>query len=163
MDVQKNESLKNIESLGKIVFRAFNTKEQQAVVCRPCNDMTGQLYTGQGKTGYFEGLTVKDKEGLTKTFRNIFYCSCGSQGGIFQRVGQLYSEVAAIAKVKPGAIREVTEGQDNIIDAMPLQVFDHMFKEWPVGNRHHGLGRIQSKGAQPRSFTTDQKNRLHFF
>jgi hypothetical protein len=49
--------------------------------------------------------------------------------------------------MEPGAIREVTEGKDDIIDAMPLQVFDHMFKEWPVGNRHHGLGRIQSKGA----------------
>ena len=68
MDVQKNESLENVEKLGRIVFRAFNTKKQKHVVCRPCNDMTGQLYTGQGKTGYFESLTVKDKENIAIVF-----------------------------------------------------------------------------------------------
>ena len=79
MDVQKNESLKNIESLGRIVFRAFNTKKQQPVKVGPLPDNTGQLYTGQGKTGYFEGLTVKDKEGIAIVFdhQTVYVVSTG--------------------------------------------------------------------------------------
>lgn len=70
MDVQNRETLEGIEKLGKIVFRAFNTKKQKPVICRPCNDRTGQLYTGQGKTGYFEGLSIKDKESIAIVFDN---------------------------------------------------------------------------------------------
>lgn len=68
MDVQNVKELKSIDKLGRIVFRAFNTKKQQPVKLGPCRDMTGQLYTGQGKTGYFEGLTVKDKENIAIVF-----------------------------------------------------------------------------------------------
>ena len=70
MDVQNEEALVSVEKLGKIVFRAFNTKKQQSVVVTPLNDMTGQLYTGQGSSGYFESLTPAEKNGLAIVFDN---------------------------------------------------------------------------------------------
>jgi hypothetical protein len=48
-----------------IVFRAFNTKKQQPVTCRPLQDRSGRLYTGQGKQGYYETLTKEEKESLS--------------------------------------------------------------------------------------------------
>lgn len=68
MDVQNVKALESVEKLGRIVFRAFNTKRQQPVKIGPLPDKTGKLYTGQGKTEYFEGLTVKDKENIPIVF-----------------------------------------------------------------------------------------------
>lgn len=53
-----------VEKLEKIVFRAANTKKQQAVKVGPLQDKTGRLYTGQGPTGYYESLTQKDRDEL---------------------------------------------------------------------------------------------------
>lgn len=67
-DLRKNDALNDVEKLGKIVFRAFNTKKQQAVKVGPLEDKTGKLYTGQGPTGYYESLTPKDMEKMAIVF-----------------------------------------------------------------------------------------------
>lgn len=54
----------SIPTTGKITFSAFSPKSQLPVTLRPGNDKTGKLYTGQGQFGYFENLTVSEKEDL---------------------------------------------------------------------------------------------------
>jgi hypothetical protein len=44
---------------------------------------------------------------------------------------------------------------------MLFQVFKHMFQKWPVDNRNHGLGRMQSEGTKPRPLTADKNDCLH--
>lgn len=49
-----------------ILFRAYNPKTQQPVRVNPLpsRKANGKHYTGQGKTGFYENLTTKDKEEL---------------------------------------------------------------------------------------------------
>lgn len=62
------QAMEEVEKLGKIVFRAVNTKRQQAIKIGPLQDKTGKLFTGQGELGYFESLTPKDKDQLGVVF-----------------------------------------------------------------------------------------------
>jgi hypothetical protein len=48
----------------KIIIRAFEPETQLPNTASPCTDSTGRLYTGQGKAGYYELLTPKEKEEL---------------------------------------------------------------------------------------------------
>lgn len=66
--MEREQALMEVESLGRIVFRAVNTKKQRPVKVGPLNDKTGKLYTGQGEKGYFQSLTPKDKENLGVVF-----------------------------------------------------------------------------------------------
>ena len=56
--MERDQALMEVESLGRIVFRAVNTKKQKPVKVCPLNDKTGKLYTGQGEKGYFDHRTV---------------------------------------------------------------------------------------------------------
>lgn len=42
---------------GLIVIRAKNPKTQMNLKIRPCEDMTGRVYTGQGPTGHYETIS----------------------------------------------------------------------------------------------------------
>lgn len=46
----------------RIVIRAFEPRKQLPVKISPCQDSTGNTYTGQGDDGYFEHLTEEDKQ-----------------------------------------------------------------------------------------------------
>lgn len=48
----------------QILIKAFRPKTQLPVKCSPCEDMTGKLFTGQGKHGYYETLTEEEKRNL---------------------------------------------------------------------------------------------------
>lgn len=50
-----------MEQTDIIVFRAYDNKHQQPVLVGPLQDRSGKLWTGQGDTGYFEGLTDERK------------------------------------------------------------------------------------------------------
>lgn len=47
---------------GKITFAAFHPRTQLPVTCRPGMDKSGKIYTGQGKSGYWESLTKDEKD-----------------------------------------------------------------------------------------------------
>jgi hypothetical protein len=53
---------------GKITFAAYKPRTQLPVTCRPVNDKSGKLYTGQGERGYFELLTPEEKQKLAVVF-----------------------------------------------------------------------------------------------
>lgn len=66
---RREEALMEAEQLGIIVFRALKPKKQQAVVVTPLQSAeTGKLYTGQGKTGYYEDMTPAEKNELSVVF-----------------------------------------------------------------------------------------------
>ena len=66
--MDRKQALIEVESLGRIVFRAVNSKKQKPIKVGPLQDKTGKLFTGQGETGYYESLTSKDKENLGIVF-----------------------------------------------------------------------------------------------
>jgi hypothetical protein len=64
----EEEVLSMTEENGTITFCAFRPRTQQAVTCRPLQDKSGKLYTGQGVYGYYELLTEDDKRKLPFIF-----------------------------------------------------------------------------------------------
>lgn len=63
---QTQSTTELVPTKGKIFFAAFNPRTQLPVICRPIEDRTGRLYTGQGEIGYFENLTEDEKVALAK-------------------------------------------------------------------------------------------------
>jgi hypothetical protein len=68
METLEETTLSMTESIGIITFCAYKPRTQQPVVCRPLQDRSGKLYTGQGKYGYFELLTTEEKANLPFIF-----------------------------------------------------------------------------------------------
>lgn len=50
---------------GIIVIRAKNTKTQLPLKCRPCEDATGKIFTGQGPTGHYETISEELRQSLS--------------------------------------------------------------------------------------------------
>lgn len=50
----------------KIIIKAYSEHTQQPIKISPCEDREagGKLYTGQGKLGYYESLTKREREDL---------------------------------------------------------------------------------------------------
>lgn len=53
-----------MEQAETIVIRAYNSRNALPVKVRPLQDRTGKLYTGQGKDGYYETLSMEEKQKL---------------------------------------------------------------------------------------------------
>jgi len=68
METELQKTLSTTEDTGVITFCAFRPRTQQAVTCRPLQDKSGKLWTGQGPFGYYELLTEEDKRKLPFIF-----------------------------------------------------------------------------------------------
>lgn len=53
---------------GKITFAAYKPRTQLPVTCRPVQDKSGKLYTGQGTHGYYELLAPEERAKLPVVF-----------------------------------------------------------------------------------------------
>lgn len=66
--LEKEQSMTEAPETGIITFCAFRPRTQQAVTCRPLQDKSGKLWTGQGTYGYYELLTDEDRKKLPFIF-----------------------------------------------------------------------------------------------
>jgi hypothetical protein len=66
--LEKEKSTTSIPENGIITFCAFRPRTQMSVTCRPTQDKSGKLWTGQGTYGYYELLTEDDKRKLPFIF-----------------------------------------------------------------------------------------------
>lgn len=57
-----------IPETGKITLVAYKPRTQLPVTCRPLQDHSGKLYTGQGQHGYYETLNEEEKRKLPFVF-----------------------------------------------------------------------------------------------
>jgi hypothetical protein len=68
LDEQPLSKTEDVSETGTITFCAYDPKHQLPVTCRPSQDHTGKLWTGQGKHGYFELLSAEEKVNLPFIF-----------------------------------------------------------------------------------------------
>lgn len=66
--LEKEKSTTSAPETGIITFCAFRPRTQMSVTCRPLQDKSGKLWTGQGEYGYYELLTEDDKRKLPFIF-----------------------------------------------------------------------------------------------
>src|SRR5208282_2171032 len=85
----------------------------------------------------------------------------GAQQFRFERIGNGYAELAAVAKVISNSLGKVVQIDDELTDPLPLEQLQMVLQQWFAANRHHYLRHIQSQRAQPRAEACGKNECLH--
>src|ERR1041384_7220658 len=87
--------------------------------------------------------------------------SGGAQCLLFSHIGQMYPKGAAIPKILLDHPRQIAHAENNIVDAMRLQVAKDMLYKWSVGDRLHWFWPMDGQWPQAGSLTPHQNNCFH--
>ena len=118
-------------------------------------DQIGEIEVGEGVTG-------DDEEGVVlEGFLGVLHAARGTEWLFLIGVGELHSELFAVAEVVLDERGKELHGHDGLIETMPFQQPEHMLHDRPVGHRQQRLGHAGRHGAKACSFAAGHHNGLH--
>jgi hypothetical protein len=77
-------------------------------------------------------------------------------------VAQAQAERLALAEGLADLRRLEAAAQDDVVDPVPAQPFEHVHQERPVDERDDRLGLPRRQRPQARALPTDEDHRLHY-
>ena len=98
------------------------------------SDQVGEVEVGESVTG-------DDEEGVVlECFLGVLHASCGTERLLLVGVGELHSELFAVAEVVLDERCEELHGDNGLAEPMALEQPQHMLHDRPVHHRQERLG-----------------------
>jgi len=109
-----------------------------------------------------ENIAVHDDERLVEAVNKAKWAGCAERL-LFVRVTDVHVTICAVVENSPDQVRQVADTEDNVPDAMRLELFDHDLEDRSLADRHQWLRedrRIRSKARSAAAGKHDGPRRI---
>ena len=117
-------------------------------------DDGGEVEVGQRVAG-------DDDEALAEQLFGVLDAAGGAQRHLLDGVVDVHAQLAAVAEVVADGLGQEREGDDDVVDAVPLEQLDDVLHARLVGDRHHRLGLVAGERPQARPLSPGHHDGAH--
>ena len=108
-----------------------------------------------------EHVAGDHEEALVELVHGVAHRAGGAERRLLGGVDHAHAELGAVAEVGADGVGQEGDGDDDLVEAVPLQQVDDVLHHRPVDQRQHRLGRVRGERAQPGALAAGHDHGLH--
>jgi hypothetical protein len=101
-----------------------------------------------GQVDVSEDVATDDEKGIIQLGHGVANRPGGTERGLFGGVDHADAELGAVAEIGADGVGLEGHGHHDVVEAVLFQQAHDVLHHGPVGQRHHGLGRVGGQRTQ---------------
>ena len=115
-----------------------------------------------GEVEVGEGIAGDDEESVVlQRLLGVLDAAGGTEWLLLVGIGELHPELFAVTEVVLDERGQELDGNDGLVEPMPLEQPQHVLHDRPVGHRQERLGHARGHGAKACAFASGHHDGLH--